>query len=199
MNIFSLFLLQIQIQIQIEIMDNFIKIIVEYLPLVLAIIVPAALVALVGFQYMEKFMKNEENRRMFALHKDLQKQALPLRLQAYERLTLFLERIKPNQLLLRISPKGTDKLIYERALVQAITDEFEHNITQQIYITKETWNVILTAKNTTIQLIRHSSRNEDVADTQQMREHILKQLLEREAPSDVALDYIKNEVRKVFK
>ena len=187
------------LQIEIEIMDDFIKIIVEYLPLVLAIIVPAALVALVGFQYMEKFMKNEENRRMFALHKDLQKQALPLRLQAYERLTLLLERIKPNQLLLRISPKGTDKLIYERALVQAITDEFEHNITQQIYITKETWNVILTAKNTTIQLIRHSSRNEDVADTQQMREHILTQLLEREAPSDIALDYIKNEVKKVFK
>jgi hypothetical protein len=180
-------------------MDDFIDKIVEHLPLVLALIVPAALVALAGFKYMDRFIKNEENRRMFVLHKDLQKQALPLRLQAYERLALLLERIKPNQLLLRISPKGTDKFIYERALVQAITDEFEHNITQQIYITKETWNVILTAKNTTIRIIRNASHNEEVADTQKMREYILTQLLEKETPSDVALDYIKKEVRKVFK
>jgi hypothetical protein len=180
-------------------MNDFINKIVEYLPLALAIVAPAALVAFAGLKYMDRFIKNEENRRMFVLHKELQKQALPLRLQAYERLTLLLERIKPNQLLLRIAPKGADKFIYERALVQAITDEFEHNITQQIYITKETWNVILTAKNTTIQLIRNASRNEEVADTQKMREYILTQLLEKETPSDVALAYIKKEVRKVFR
>ena len=180
-------------------MDDFITKIVSYLPLMLAVIVPAGLVALLSFKYLQKFIQNEENKRMFLLHKELQKQALPIRLQAYERLTLLLERIKPNQLLLRISPKGTDKFIYEKALVQAISDEFEHNITQQIYVTNETWNVILTAKNTTIQLIRAASRNEEVADTQKMREFILTALLEKDAPSDVAIAFIKKEIKKVFK
>ncbi len=180
-------------------MDKFITDFVSYLPLVLVIIVPAVLVGLLGYKYLEKYIHTEENKRMFLLHKELQKQSLPLRLQAYERLTLFLERIKPNQLLLRISPTGNEKSIYEHALIQAITDEFEHNITQQIYITKETWNVIITAKNSTMQLIRVASNNESVADTQQMREFILKALLEREAPSNVALEYIKAEVAKVFK
>lgn len=179
-------------------MEKFITQLIEYLPLALIIIIAAGLGLLMGFKYLEKFIKNEDNRRMFLLHKELQKQALPIRLQAYERLTLFLERIKPNQLLLRITPSGADKFIYEKALVQAITDEFEHNITQQIYITKETWNVILTAKNTTITIIRNASRNEEVADTQKMREHILTQLLEKESPSDVAIEYIKKEIQKIF-
>jgi len=160
---------------------------------------PAVVTGYTTYYFLNRFFRYEEKKQFLASKENLKKTALPIRLEAYERLTLFLERIKPNQLLLRISPKGTDKFIYERALVQAITDEFEHNITQQIYITKETWSVILTAKNTTIQLIRQAARNEEIADTQKMREYILTQLLEKETPSDIALDYIKKEVRKVFK
>jgi len=114
-------------------------------------------------------------------------------LQAYERMALFLERIHPSKLVLRIHPDTAQKEAYEMELITAIESEFEHNLSQQIYITEECWNVIKTSKNATIQLIRKSAQQSE--NTQKLRESILSSLLDKQAPSDTALGYIKKEVR----
>ncbi len=156
---------------------------------------PAAITGAVAYYSFQTFSNSEEKRRKFQLLKENQKQALPLRLQAYERLALFLERINPTKLLIRVAPLGTDKMDYQNLLIHHIEQEYEHNLTQQIYITDECWTMILTAKNTIIQNIRKTSLDTSVADADKLREKILNTLFESESASNVALSYLKNEVK----
>jgi hypothetical protein len=161
-------------------------------------ILPAVITGLVAFYFFENFVKNENNRRNFILRQENQKQALPIRLQAFERLTLFLERINPAKLLVRIAPLSDDKMEYSNLLVQHIEQEFEHNLTQQIYLSNEAWTIILSAKNTTIQIIRQSTLNKEISSSQSLREAILTDLGNNQAPSTFALDFLKNEVLQIL-
>jgi len=163
---------------------------------ILLAILPALIVGGVAFYFFSSYNKNEEARRRFLLHKENQKTALPLKLQAYERLTLFLERISPGKLLFRIKPSSEDKETYERALIHTIEQEFEHNLAQQIYLSTESWNYIKTAKNATIGLIRKTNQQEEATSADKMRELILKKLMEKQSPTEVAIAYLKTEVKR---
>lgn len=156
--------------------------------------IPAIITGVVAYYFFDAHLKNDELRRKYRLMQQSQQQALPLRLQAYERLSLFLERISPANLLIRISPLNDDKNQYENLLINMIDQEFEHNLTQQIYVTNEAWTIIRTAKNATIQIIRKTNMSERVINADKLREAILNDLLENQPPSSVALNYIKNEV-----
>lgn len=119
--------------------------------------IPALVAGGVAYIVINRFLNNEDSRRRYELIKENQKQALPIRLQAYERVVLFLERINPVQLLLRVQPNELDPQSYATLLVHAIQTEYEHNITQQIYISNEGWETILKARNGIITLIRNKS------------------------------------------
>lgn len=160
--------------------------------------VPAIITGAVAYYLFDSYFKDQQNTRRWLLQKENQKQALPLRLQAYERLALFLERINPAKLLIRVSPLSTDKNDYFRLLIQHIEQEYEHNLTQQIYITDDCWTMILTAKNTIIQNIRKTAMDETITTADKLREQILSNLLESESASSVALSYLKTEVLQIL-
>jgi len=159
---------------------------------------PAIITGLVAYYFFSLHTKNEEGRRRYLLNKVAQKDLLPLRLQAFERMTLFLERINPGKLLIRISPNSEDKYDYGNLLISTIEQEFEHNLTQQIYLSDECWNVIVSAKNATIQMIRRTNNTEGVVTANHLREFIITDLMDKPSPSSVALSYIKNEVQNLF-
>lgn len=161
-------------------------------------VLPAAIVGAVAYYFFSMHTKNEEGRRRYLLQKDAQKETLPLRLQAYERMTLFLERISPANLLVRVQPAGKNKEEYERELVRQIESEFEHNLSQQIYMTDDCWNVIRTAKNATIQSIRAASMGES-DDPDKLREDLLHNVMESGVPSNKALMYLKTEFQELWK
>lgn len=159
---------------------------------------PAIITGVVAYYFFNLHTKNEEGRRRYLLNKDTQKDALPLRLQAFERMTLFLERINPGKLLIRLSPNSENKNDYENLLISSIEQEFEHNLTQQIYMSDECWTVIVTAKNATIQMIRRTNMSDRVDTANKLREVIMNDLMDKQSPSAVALSYIKNEVKYLF-
>lgn len=159
---------------------------------------PALITGGVAYYFFSLHTKNEEGRRRYLIQKEAQKNALPLRLQAYERVTLFLERINPTNLLLRVSPISSDKIDYQNFLVAHIDQEFEHNLTQQIYISDECWTIVMTAKNATIQMIRKASLNPEVNNADKLREAIFNDLLDKQSPSNNALAYIKKEVSELW-
>lgn len=163
---------------------------------ILLAILPALIVGVVSFYFFSSYNKNEENRRRFLLHRENQKTALPLKLQAYERMTLFLERISPGKILFRIKPNSDDKEAYERLLINTIEQEFDHNLAQQIYLSTESWDYIKTAKNATIGIIRKANQQESVTNADKLREIILKNLIEKQAPTEAAIAYLKNEVKR---
>ncbi len=161
-------------------------------------LLPAILVTGIAFYFFSQHTKNEERRRRFLLHRENQKQALPVRLQAYERMALFLERIAPGNLLVRVKPYTTKKEDYSTLLIKNIEQEFEHNLAQQIYISVECWNAIKASKNATITNIRKSAAKEDITNAAELRQYILSSMLEQQPPSETGLAFIKKEVKQLW-
>lgn len=160
--------------------------------------IPAIITGVIAFLFFKQHIENENNRRNFLIQKDLQKDALPMRLQAYERMSLFLERIKPSKLLLRVKPSSSNKEDYESSLIANIEQEFDHNLAQQIYVTDKCWSITSTAKNATIQMIRKATLLDKVDSSDKLREAILSDMIDKRSPSDAALSFIKEEVSEIW-
>ena len=159
---------------------------------------PTLIMGFVLYHFIELYTNNEKEKRNYLLQKESKPDVLSLRLQAYERMTLFLERINPSQLLVRITPISDDKNDYANFVIAQIEQEYEHNLAQQIYISDECWSTITTAKNATIQLILMETKNEKISDANQLREVVLKELLNKQSPSGAGLIYLRNEVRQLW-
>lgn len=163
-----------------------------------AYLLPAIVVGVVAYYFFRAHTNNEEGRRRYLLHRESQKDILPLRLQAYERLTLFLERIDPTRLLVRVKPFSDAISDYEELLVNNIEQEFDHNLAQQIYISPECWTLVVTAKNSTIHIIRQVAMHEKGKDVDHFRRVMLERFMDEATPSSKAIGFVKKEVSELF-
>jgi hypothetical protein len=162
-----------------------------------AFALPSIITGAIAFYFFRMHTNNEEGRRRYLLNKDTQTTTLPIRLQAYERMALFLERISIPSLVVRVSPKSADKDAYEKLLIQNIENEFEHNLSQQIYLSDECWNIIKAAKSATVQMIRKAAMSEtDSAD--KLREDVLTETMDKQNPSATALAFVKKEISSLW-
>jgi len=159
---------------------------------------PSIVSGVVALYFFKEFAKSDANMQNFLQLKEDKRYSKTLRLQAYERMTLFLERIAPANLVVRIKAQNDSKQAYEYSLIHTIEKEYEHNLTQQIYISEECWSVISTAKNAIIQLIIDASKDANVTSANALREAIIKKVMKKQAPSDTALAFVKEEVSKIL-
>ena len=165
---------------------------------ILSYTIPTIITGTIAYLFFLNHTKSEEKKtRLTLLHKN-KKSSLPVKLQAYERMTLYLERINPSKLLIRVTSINNDKNAYVISLTSTIDQEFEHNLTQQIYISDKCWNIIIASKNVTIQLIKKTSEEESITNVQELREGILRKMINTTAPSNTALAFIKDEVRSIM-
>ena len=160
--------------------------------------IPALVTGVIAFLFFREHTDNENNRRNFILKESIQKESLPIRLQAYERLTLFLERISPQNLLKRVSPISQEVEDYKSLLIQTVEQEYEHNLSQQIYVSDPCWRVVSAAKNSTIQTIV-SFKNKDVSIANDIRPLLLDILLNNEVTAEMALNFLNEEVSILLK
>lgn len=161
---------------------------------IVAFTLPSIITGGVAYYFFKTHIQHEDNGRKYIIQKENNKEALPIKLQAYERMTLFLERINPTKLLVRIAPFNEDKHDYEHYLIQQIEQEFEHNLAQQIYLSEDCWTVICNSKNAIIQTLRAASKQEEIKTAQALRELVLTDLVQKVAPTHNALNYLKTEV-----
>ena len=161
-------------------------------------LLPAVVVGVIAFYFFNLHTRNEDRRRRFLLHREAQKHALPIRLQAYERMALFLERIAPGNLLVRVKPYKSGKEDYVTQLLKVIEQEFEHNLAQQIYVSEECWNVIKASKNATINNIRKTGAKEEITSADELRQAILSSLIDQQPPSETGLAYIRKDVKNLW-
>lgn len=125
---------------------------------------------------------------------------LPLRLQAYERMCLFLERITPNSLLLRLVPSAMSALELHQILLHEIREEYNHNVAQQLYISTQAWEQIVSAMNETVAVINQAaSEVNGEAPPADLAKKVFSHVIEREIqPSTHALKVLKEEIRNIF-
>jgi len=162
--------------------------------------VPALIVFLTVLVMLRTWSRNEEQRRKSEFNMHLSDDMLPVRLQAYERSILLLERISPESMVMRFSRADYSARQLQQELLSNITSEFEHNIAQQTYVSTEAWEKMKAAKNQIINLINEtSSEVKPDASGTTLGKLILERLTElNNPPSQVAIDFLKQEVKTLF-
>lgn len=168
---------------------------------ILKIFLPAAAVFAAAFFTVHRFLDNEQKRRDHELKKSAQSAITPLKLGAYERVVIFLERIHPDTLVVRVNKHGMTAQQLQIELVKTIKTEYEHNLSQQIYISHNAWELVKTAKEEIIKLINISATK--VAHDSNSTELAMMVLnitanLDKRLPNEVALEYIKKEISQIF-
>ena len=126
---------------------------------VLKYLLPAILIVVVVIYLQKRFFKQEEERRYFELKKNNQKVSTPVRFRAYERLILFLERITPENLVLRVMKHDMNSMQLHSELLKTIRMEYEHNLSQQLYVSGEAWSMVITAKESIVKLLNSTVAN----------------------------------------
>ncbi|MCX6352902.1 MAG: hypothetical protein NTX03_13740 [Bacteroidetes bacterium] len=162
--------------------------------------IPMGIVTVLVVLMLGKHFENEAQKRKHEFHISSEKVVLPIRLQAYERLTLLLERISVQNIILRVKRPGMDAADLYSTLVHEIRAEFEHNLSQQIYVTPETWDAVQHAKEDTIKMINiaFNMLPED-ASALDFSKVIFDQFMKMEhPPSYTALLHVKREVVDLF-
>ncbi len=160
-------------------------------------ILPGVLVALGALYVMKHQANQQEKRRHFELRRQRAKESLSLRLQAYERLTLFLSRNALSKLVLRLPAGAQEPKGYLQSLIQTIEQEFDHNVSQQIYVSPECWDLILVAKNKTILKLRAAGQN-DWPEVSALRTALVAQTEHDSDDMATALAYLKAEVAQMW-
>lgn len=115
--------------------------------------IPALCVLLATWLVMRQFYRAEADKRLWELKRLAQKEISPVRLRAYERLALLLERTTPEHMLLELNLGEMTVLQVQQHLIRTIRLEYEHNMSQQVYVTAEVWAMIQNAKEQTVAFV----------------------------------------------
>ncbi len=167
---------------------------------ILKITIPALLVFFTSWVLLRNMIRNDQDKRRQELILQNSRTITPIKLQAYERVVLFLERISLESLLVRVSTSDMSASQLHSALLSTVRSEFEHNLSQQIYMSQQAWEVVRNARSNMIKII-NSEVEKMPANSSGMA--LSKQLLERimelhKEPTKVAIDYIKGEIARMI-
>lgn len=131
---------------------------------------------------------------------DLKRHFFPLQVDAYQRMVLFLERIAPNNMILRLSNPGLPARAFQQKLLENIRQEYDHNLAQQIFISPKAWSQVQASKEEIVKIINMASIN--LADTS-LSNDLAKNIFEITAqlkaqPTDHAIDFLKAELNQII-
>jgi hypothetical protein len=160
--------------------------------------IPALIVFLTAWLVLRSMMRNDQDKRRQELILQNTKTITPIRLHAYERIILFLERISLESLLVRVSTPEMSAPQLHSALLLTIRSEFEHNLSQQIYMSPQAWEVVRNARSNMIKIINTEfEKLPDGSIGMALSKKLLGQVMEMEKePTRVAIDFLKAEVAK---
>lgn len=167
---------------------------------ILKFTIPALVVGAIAWILIDRMLQNEEQRRMLQIRLKNTDLFTPLRLQAYERLTLLVERMTPANLIQRVSQPGMKAKDLKVMLIQEINAEFNHNLSQQIYVSHQVWSVIRAVKEQIVNMVNiaYTRLPEDASAIDLTKSIFAIQLEMNEIPTQKALDFLNKEVHLIF-
>jgi hypothetical protein len=162
--------------------------------------IPALIVFLATYLVLQNMTKAQERRLRAEIVLGNQKLITPLRLQAYERMVLFLERISVESLVVRLNKPGMTVQQLHQAILLSIRQEYDHNLSQQVYLSASAWEVIQNARQNTLKLINSQlEHHKPDRPAIEFSRQLLEQLVEFEKlPTRTAIDFLKAEISNLF-
>jgi hypothetical protein len=152
-----------------------------------------------AYLIVRRFLDNDQKQREMDLKKSNQNLITPLKIQAYERIIIFLERIHPNTLVVRVNKNGYSAQQLQMELIKTIKSEYEHNLSQQIYLSPGAWEMVKNAKEEVMKLINISATkvayDRSSNDLAMMILNITSNL-DKKLPSEMAIEFVKKEITR---
>src|SRR6478736_1171243 len=166
----------------------------------LKIVLPASIVLYAVYLTVKSFLTKDFEKKLIELKLKNTELVLPIRLQAYERICLFLERISPHNLVVRVNDPGYNVAQLHQMLLMEIRNEYAHNMSQQVYMSDTSWKLVKSSMDEIINVINSASSGlpKDARGIELAKQIFEKLLQLPEDPSNRALTYIKTEIRQVF-
>jgi hypothetical protein len=167
---------------------------------ILKITIPALIVFLTSYFLLRDMIRNDQDKRRQEIILQNSRTVAPIKLQAYERIVLFLERISLESMLLRVSTSDMTASQLHSALLTTIRSEFEHNLSQQIYMSQQAWEVTRNARSNMIKIINSEAEKlPPDATGLSLSKQLLEKIMELEKePTRVAIEFIKAEVGRMI-
>jgi hypothetical protein len=167
---------------------------------ILKITLPALLVMITAWLVIRHMLQDDQDRRRQDLLLQTVKTITPVKLQAYERIVLFLERISPESLIMRtVKPEMTAQQL-NSALISNVRSEYEHNLSQQIYMSNEAWEMVKNAKGTVVRIINTIATQLPPAATgEELSRLLIEEVMDMDAePCHAALNFVKAELGRIM-
>ena len=160
--------------------------------------VPAVVVFIAAYFLLKEFFHQESKKREIDIRLEKVKVMMPIRMQAYERIILFLERISPANLVMRVHQQGMSSSEFQKVMIQNIRDEYSHNLSQQLYVSSKAWELVKAAREEMIRQINISAAQLGENTTSiDLSNKLLEMSMEKMATKK-ALDFLKEEARQNF-
>lgn len=167
---------------------------------ILKYILPALIVFFTAFFSIRLMIRNDQKKREQELILKNKTVVTPVRLQAYERLVLLLERISPDALIMRFNKDNLTSKQLQNEMLKTIRSEFDHNVAQQIYISSRAWEVIKSARENTVKLINTTAQGikPDAPSIHLSKALLEKMMAQTQTSNRAAIEYLKREIRQYF-
>ncbi|MCR4559301.1 MAG: hypothetical protein K5685_04425 [Bacteroidales bacterium] len=167
---------------------------------ILKYVLPSAVVLAATYLINKQFLEREREKDRLQLITENSKTVTPIRLAAYERLTLFLERINPQNLVVRVTQPGMNALELQRDLLTTIRAEYEHNLSQQIYVSANAWKAVTDIKELITQIVNQAAQTVEIdAKSSELGKKIVEIYSNQEnEPVTAAVEVLKSEITLIF-
>lgn len=172
----------------------------EFFLEILKLTLPGLLVGATAYILLKALLDERQRVDRALLRNDAQKTTLPLRLSAYERLMLLCDRADVANCMLRVRMPGMKVRELRGVLLMAINQEFEHNVSQQLYVSDTLWQIIRMAKNNTLALVTMTAPELDPnADADALAEALIQALdAQPITPLQTAVMAVRTEAGQLF-
>ncbi|MDF2433289.1 MAG: hypothetical protein JWP44_2920 [Mucilaginibacter sp.] len=154
----------------------------------------------IAFYLIKPYLDRDEKIQLLEFKKTVSNQTLPLRLQAYERLVLFIERVNPANMLIRLNGPAYSAHELYSLIVEDVRNEYQHNITQQIYVSARAWSVVKRVKEDTLGVVNNAIRMlPETASGLDLSKTILSNLSSLEdSPYEIGASLLRKDLEELF-
>lgn len=167
---------------------------------ILKYILPSLVVVGLVYFLIKAFLDENNRKDSLEINKKSKEIITPIRLQAYERIILLLERISPSSLVVRVNKPGLSGDQLRGLLIRSVREEYDHNVSQQLYISMQAWELVKNAKEDVIRLVNTASAKlPDKASASDLAQKVIELYMESKSKSiDQAMEYVKKEAAGLF-
>lgn len=168
------------------------------------IVVPAGAVMLTAIYFLRQQAEGKIRDAQIELKQTLKVQRqeffLPSRAEAYQRSVLFLERIHPNSLVMRLQNPGLPAMAFQVKLLEAIREEYEHNIAQQLFVSPAAWEMVKKSKEETLKIIHLAGKQMDATSMSMDLSAKIFEIVGEvgQLPSEITVEILKKELQELF-